>query len=69
MGSGMRSGCQWLRVQPISLRLMGCIGEVVKNDVEELLETHEYHHDGQDLSEFPCIVNLDDARPNVRPIW
>ena len=45
---------------------MGCIGEVVKNDVEELLETHEYHHDGQDLSEFPCIV---DARPNVRPIW
>jgi hypothetical protein len=48
---------------------MGCIDEAVKKAVDDLLEIHEYHHDGQDLSEFPCIVNLHDARPNVRPIW
>ena len=48
---------------------MGYVGEIVKKEVKDLLEIHEYHHDRQDLAEFPCIVNEDDTRPNVRPIW
>jgi hypothetical protein len=44
-------------------------GVEAKKEVNDLIDIRKYHHDGEDLSEFPCLVNLDDATPNVRPVW
>jgi len=60
----------------MSLCLMGCFiclrltlmrepefttGEEAKREVDDLIEIHKYHHDGEDLSEFPFIVDVNDA--------
>ena len=44
-------------------------GIEAEKEVDDLVDIRKYHHDGEDLSEFPCFVNLDDAAPNVRPVW
>ena len=38
-------------------------GEEAKKDVDDLIDIRKHHQDGEDLSEFPCVVNLDDAVP------
>jgi hypothetical protein len=35
--------------------------EEAEDKVDDLIDIHEYHHDGEDLSEFPFIADLDDA--------
>ena len=35
--------------------------EEAKKEVDDLIDIRKYHHDGEDLSEFPCVVNLNDA--------
>ncbi len=36
-------------------------GEIAEKEVEKFIGILKYHHDGKDLSKFPCIVYLDDA--------
>jgi hypothetical protein len=44
-------------------------GIEAEKEVDDLVDIRKYHHDGEDLSELPCFVDLDDAAPNVRPVW
>jgi hypothetical protein len=44
-------------------------GQVAKEEVDELVEDCDYHHDGEDLPKLPRLVDLDDAGPNHRPIF
>jgi hypothetical protein len=35
--------------------------EEAEVEVDDLINIYEYHHDGEDLSEFPFIVHVNDA--------
>lgn len=39
--------------------------QVAEKEVDDLIEVRKYHHEGEDLSELPRVVNLDDARSSV----
>ena len=46
-------------------------GQEAKEELQDLFSVRKYHHDGEDLSKFPFVVDTDDASPDLhrRPIW
>jgi len=43
-------------------------GLETKEEVDHLVDVCNYHHDGEDLSKDPRVIDLDDTGPNIAPI-
>jgi hypothetical protein len=39
--------------------------EEAEEEVDDLIDIYKYHHDGEDLSEFPFIVHFNDAPVSI----
>jgi len=39
-----------------------------KDEVDQLVDVCNYHHDREDLSKLPRIINLDDTARGIPPI-